>query len=811
MSVTATLTGVVLRARPVGGAPPPSGEEQTFDEWLASTNGSNGPLRRWKFADASGTTMLATTGGINGTWVNPANMTFEITDSDNEKWIGLQPNAGVATAYGTIASPLSSQAFTALILFQSDEAGQGNRTLLQMNAADTAGEFRVRIAQDGVGGYKPVVWSVDAGNALVELVGSDNGTIPDRMSGALFYVRGSDGSQKLYIGSTQIALTLQQGTIPGSWPAVPSGTLFVGTRANLNSSWDGVLRELVLWDVALTPSDIQGIAQVVPSTPKRVVWLGDFEAPSIEVGQTSLIDLYDHAHPSEGFVPAIVPPQPTLGVVSVSGEQIQYEAASTTGNNNPFTANISFGGLTSRTATITIDVVEAAATADVHYFGQYYGAGDVGRQVGDTEMHQTNPMNCSYFFRAERTGRIDRMRLQVRSGANYSKGNLGTYTISIFPASGSTKRPTTTASADAISRITGYGPNNNVFFEGQRFEEIEFTQKGTVTAGNPYCLCIQNTHSNPSGNYYAMNQNKFIGFNSTPSPNYTEPASGGGVGDILVASGGIDPGNVSTSVARIAGWTPVKINGNRWHPHPIFFYAGDFMHERIGGPLAEFVYSDNEVTNWGVNGGEENWWSPVAGQDQFRQRFRVSRANRVVSGVFIRGWISASGGNLLVRLEHGPQTDSHTPGNGTLMGSEISVDADMFLNCGTDPPFGGGWEHNQNRSKSDTGELEIPHWVWVPFGQNHTLVQGQIYNLRLRPSGCTFRINSSGRSDGRFPGSPGGNADGKSTSTWDAWEANRGVPWDMWEDSRGPQESSDGGNTWSYASGDLPPIVFKCV
>ena len=106
--------------------------------------------------------------------------------------------------------------------------------------------------------------------------------------------------------------------------------------------------------------------------------------------------------------------------------------------------------------------------------------------------------------------------------------------------------------------------------------------------------------------------------------------------------------------------------------------------------------------------------------------------------------------------------------------------------------------------------MNFTPYLWVPFSENLTLVQGTIYNLRLSvTSGLVIQIVCSDRPDGQGLGAPG-----PSVATWDTWEATRQIPWQAFEDSRGLQFSTDSGTNWSYQlSPDrrIAPITFRCV
>ena len=467
---------------------------------------------------------------------------------------------------------------------------------------------------------------------------------------------------------------------------------------------------------------------------------------------------------------------------------------------------------------------------DLPFLGQYYGCAEMGRTAGNNRLRWGEPIgdNVGFFF-AEKTGTIVAVHYHVRSENpnGYSLGDGGRYDIEIRRANPTTKRALTGA-ADLICRITDYLPGNPV---GSRstFPIIPFDTTGQVVAAEPYVLIARNTHASPGGNFVSANVNVTnafeVGTDGNPPPDYTEPASGPGPGAAAyqnVDTGGIDPAQIGSTVAKIAGWTPVVIQGKRWHPYPISTESSVatgsvFRWNRIGPAMVELVYSDGTVTNFGSWGGEADYRQEIAGTNETRIRFRVSRATRVVSGVFIKGtrWPDGAG-NILVRLESGPDSEDHAPAlNGTEM-IEVPVNVNNWLLLTS-----GNEQHS--RQHSQTGALQaidIPHWVWVPFGSNQTLTRRNQYTLRLRATAsASLRVQMSGRGDG----TPNIGPDGRKVATWAEWESNREVSWNAWEDSRdGCEYSTDSGANWTMGNwntippiqghaGRTPPFLFKCV
>jgi hypothetical protein len=430
--------------------------------------------------------------------------------------------------------------------------------------------------------------------------------------------------------------------------------------------------------------------------------------------------------------------------------------------------------------------------SDLPFFGQYYGNVLRGN-VGDTNLDRGGTNGVFAFFYAERTGTVVALNWYYRfdyPAGSYSRGTGGIYTLEIRAADPVTKLPL--SGATPICKLDGWTPPVTSG-AGQDFvPNLAFTTTGQLIAKQPYALIARNTHASPNSNFVSQNTPVIYAFNDDSDPsNYAEP------GDDV--SGSIEPQNVSNSIAVVRGWHPVRIDGTLdLYPQPAIF-RDNFRYRRIGQPfLTDLIYSDGQRGNWGSWGAEDDYAQPIQGTNQVRERFRVTRATRTVSGVFVRvSRHNSSGGSCVLTLESGPASD--TSGNGSTI-EQVSVPASNFLSVSNHFSVERWCE-----SCGYTAPFFKVHWVWVPFSQNRTLTLGNIYSLRL---------SASGGFDGKIWTAARGEQPGLSpiASNWDDYEANRTVGMNVWEDSRGVQTSSNGGSSWAFFGGRrMAPILFKCV
>jgi hypothetical protein len=431
---------------------------------------------------------------------------------------------------------------------------------------------------------------------------------------------------------------------------------------------------------------------------------------------------------------------------------------------------------------------------DLPFLGQYYGGFFGGHNAAHTALDINTGQGTSFFFYADRTGVVTRLFQHFRTEIpGYAAGNGGVLTIQIRPANANTRLPI--PGSAAICSVSGFIPPTPSETEGSHGNVIvNFTTTGQLTKGQPYCIVYRNTHASPGANHVSCNISAHFVFNDDTNPaNYEEPV-------------GTNPASVGSSPVAVSGWNPVVIEGTTWFPWPCMARNNVLRYRRLGGIAAALGWEDGVWSGWGGwggNGSSTVYRPPISGSNQVRVRFRVTRATRVVRGVFVRAFrTSTASGNLVVTLESGGSDTA----SGTLI-EQVNVNSTVLYNVGSQDAY---------NEVQQTPPMDFVHWMWVPFTQNRTLTQGQFYNLRLSATGsATMAIRGSGRVDSLPELSP----DGREL-TWDQWDggssglaaAQREIEWNAWEDCKdGCHISTNGGSSWSVTTARLMPILFKCV
>jgi hypothetical protein len=429
-----------------------------------------------------------------------------------------------------------------------------------------------------------------------------------------------------------------------------------------------------------------------------------------------------------------------------------------------------FGGFTAGLGLPGLGTAQQAQWS-LPYAGRFYGNALVGHQVADIRLsNDSNGVGVSFSFWADHDAEISHWRYQRRTGTGYSSGNP-TYTVQIRRADPATNRPITTGSP--VCQRVGYVPGNPSG-NNQAFLTVEFTTKGSVTAGQYYCIYWINR----GGGYVSTNTDA-----------------------VYVAD---NDGDVITP--PINGWSPARTPaGSLWFNYAITKGSSGLLSGRYGPILHEIGYNVPSApggirwSGWGIWGGRSdnaNYSWTITSSSHIRERFRVTRASRVVDGVWVYCWrLNNTGGSLVARLESGPA--SLTSGNGSTIES-VTRAADNFYNAGAS--F--NWNEITGGAPADK-----PHWVFFPFAQPRTLTLGNIYSIRLSGTGtgASFRTVRKPRAELQ------GLSPTNHSNNFDTYVSTRRVSWLVWEDSMGLQTSTNGGSTWTTPQFRTTAILFRCV
>jgi hypothetical protein len=436
---------------------------------------------------------------------------------------------------------------------------------------------------------------------------------------------------------------------------------------------------------------------------------------------------------------------------------------------------------------------------DLPYFGRFYGQHSVCQSAGNWHIRDAD--GVGWFFCAPRDGTINQFRWNRRTGDGYSLGDGGNISVRIWPADPDTKLPITTATP--LSELLNYQPRNDRSTQSSPAAiggnpEWPVMAFGSVSAplvrGQPYVVQFRPMDPPDNANYVSANNISFW----TDDPSTT-------------------PGPYEALFFPTFLTLP---NGSEQYPYSTFLGGGQPVHRRVGDFSINLRYSDGvwfgnpSVAQSGHTAGESypspnNRWGVIWGAQnmEMRDRRRVTRANRIVDGVWIRiaGFQSTTGA-LIFRLEDHGTDSSDTSGNGTLL-KEVSAPASSFkVLTGNYPGNGAPERWNELDANYNTTDDQVT-WVFLDFEQQITLEVGRIYNGRFRSPNGRYGWLTGQRCEHNNPQwSP-------LSVTWEEHEANRTLPWED-EDSRGVQYSLNAGSTWNWLGGNLRktgPILYRCV
>lgn len=269
---------------------------------------------------------------------------------------------GVTPTYAEATNLITSATWAAGFLLQFDGI-QAKAVLL--DAVDADGGYSIEVEPDATGMHVRQFTRV-SGSADIWTTGDD--TVPTSDAILLVYVQISDavsGGRFVYAGTASSFDLIGSNTSVKTFPAVPAGTHYLGAwnvKGGVQAPFKGLLGEAVVWD-GLVPS--LATMQTLAAKVQNVVFVNDFNAGSVQVGNTLSIDVGANTNPSEAFTPVkLTNPAAGGGTVAVVGEGFQVTGHDTA-DSYSFDYRIDRGSLQSSTATISYTVTTAAPTVGI--------------------------------------------------------------------------------------------------------------------------------------------------------------------------------------------------------------------------------------------------------------------------------------------------------------------------------------------------------------------------------------------------------------------------------------------------------------
>jgi hypothetical protein len=201
------------------------------------------------------------------------------------------------------------------------------------------------------------VWH-STGTSVLRLQ-SPPGSVPVGTGFKATYVQrsdGTDGGRWLYINGVQVAALAGASDVK-TFDQPPAGTWYVGTWPTGAAALDGAIAEVASWNRALSAAEVLSLAR-----PASMVQLADW-AVTVDESTSGNWSPAPYASPASGWTVEVVS---DAGIVNLtaSGALINYAIGSTTGDAtlSPTVRLNRTGGLQSRTATISVTVLDTSVT-----------------------------------------------------------------------------------------------------------------------------------------------------------------------------------------------------------------------------------------------------------------------------------------------------------------------------------------------------------------------------------------------------------------------------------------------------------------
>lgn len=312
----------------------------------------------WRLNETSGTTAADSIGSKPGTIVgNPRLGVDSLINSDRTnggKSIAFDGSTQWITRDNLITTGGGNLTISKAVQF---DRVKDKHVLFAVGDGLTDGHLSFEVVDDGTGGMRFRQFTRGADSYNVWL--TDLGTVPAPGTSALVTYRqtshASLGKREILVDGIVVAGGTNTDILEPAAP--PAGTWYFFAYTNQLKPFDGVAAEVMAAASVISDLNLQLL-----SLAANVVWLADFDAGSVVASTTKTIDLEPISHPSSGFTVTALS-NGSLGTAAANGEDLNFTAGGSTGNDDTCTAKITFGGQDSRTATFTIDVAASGGGA----------------------------------------------------------------------------------------------------------------------------------------------------------------------------------------------------------------------------------------------------------------------------------------------------------------------------------------------------------------------------------------------------------------------------------------------------------------